>query len=402
MLRRFLHLALGLALLVANAPAASAAAPVTPAAALERVLTAPSQDPAWYSPELLAQVTTAQMDGIVASVRKQLGTFVKLTGDGADGNYVAVFTGGTIPCWIKVDANGLISGIFFKAPQPTAASLDDALARFAPLHGTLSYVVIQNGTERAARGQDKPLGVGSTFKLAVLTALVKQIDAGKRHWSDVVRVRDGWKSLPSGFLQTWPDGSHVTLETLASLMISISDNSATDLLIHTLGRAAIEPYAGANVPLLTTHDMFALKTKGAAAARAAWRSGDAKARRRLIAVLDGAHLSADALDLQPADDDIDWQFTNRQLCALMAGVRRLPLFGINPGIATPSDWKSVAYKGGSDAGIISMTTWLVAKSGKEYCVSASLNDASAAVDENAFSLAYAAVIGRLRDEAAKP
>lgn len=401
MLRRFLHLALGLALLAANAPAASATT-ITPAAALERVLTAPAEDPAWFSPALLAQVPASRMTEIVASIGKQLGTFERVTGDGAGGNYVAVYSGGTIACVISLDAAGIVDGIFFKVPQPTTASLGDALARFGSLHGTLGYVVTENGTERAAHGQDEALGVGSTFKLAVLTALVKQIAAGKRRWSDVVQVRDGWKSLPSGFLQTWPDGSHVTLETLASLMISISDNSATDLLIHTLGRAAIEPYAGANVPLLTTHDMFALKTKGAAAARKAWRSGDARARRRMIAVLDGAHLSADALDLQPADDDIDWQFTNRQLCALMAGVRHLPLFEINPGVATPSDWKSVAYKGGSDAGIISMTTWLVAKSGKQFCVSVTLDDATAAVDENAFSLDYLAVIDRLRDEAAKP
>jgi len=401
MLRRFLHLALGLALLVANVPSVSAAT-ITPAAALERVLTAPAQDTAWYSAEMRAAAPPAQIDAVVGSVRKQLGTFVKLTGDGTGGNYVAVYTGGTMPCWISLNAGGIIDGLFFKAPQPTVGSLDAALARFAPLHGTLSYVVTEDGTERAARGQDKPLGVGSTFKLAVLTALVKQIDAGKRHWSDVVRVRDGWKSLPSGFLQTWPDGSHVTLETLASLMISISDNTATDILIHTLGRAVIEPYAGANVPLLTTHDMFALKTKGAAAARAAWRAGDAPVRRKMIAALDGAHLSADALDLRPADDDIDWQFTNRQLCALMAGVRHLPLFVINPGVATASDWKSVAYKGGSDAGIISMTTWLVAKSGEQFCVSVTLNDATAAVDENAFSIDYLAVIDRLRDEAAKP
>ncbi|MFL9455456.1 serine hydrolase [Tolypothrix bouteillei VB521301_2] len=48
-------------------------------------------------------------------------------------------------------------------------------------------------------------------------------------WKDVVQLQPSEKSLPSGMLHTWPDGSYLTVQTLASLMISLSDNTATDI-----------------------------------------------------------------------------------------------------------------------------------------------------------------------------
>ena len=48
-------------------------------------------------------------------------------------------------------------------------------------------------------------------------------------------------SLPSGITQSWPAGSPVTLQTLATLMISISDNTATDTLV-TLERRKLDAF----------------------------------------------------------------------------------------------------------------------------------------------------------------
>ena len=84
--------------------------------------------------------------------------------------------------------------------------------------------------------------MGSTFKLATLTALRRDIEKKKRAWTDVVTLRPEVRSLPSGILRDWPDGSPLTLYALAALMISKSDNTATDALIGLLGRDAIEPF----------------------------------------------------------------------------------------------------------------------------------------------------------------
>ncbi len=63
----------------------------------------------------------------------------------------------------------------------------------------------------------------------MLDALRSSIDSGDHAWDEVVTLAAGRKSLGSGILQTWPDGSPLTLHTLATLMISRSDNTARTL-----------------------------------------------------------------------------------------------------------------------------------------------------------------------------
>jgi hypothetical protein len=116
----------------------------------------------------------------------------------------------------------------------------------------------------------------------------------------------------------------------------------------------------------------------------------------VLAQIDKLPLPAlSALNTDPALSDIEWHFSSRQLCALMQGVHDLPLMSVNPGVATPSQWKRVAYKGGSDFGVISMTTWLQAKNGKTYCASATWNTHAAPADETKFETIYALLLASL-------
>ena len=48
------------------------------------------------------------------------------------------------------------------------------------------------------------------------------------------------RSLPSGITQDWAPGTPASLEQLATLMISISDNTATDALMGLIGRERLE------------------------------------------------------------------------------------------------------------------------------------------------------------------
>src|SRR5215472_9459217 len=118
---------------------------------------------------------------------------------------------------------------------------------------------MSDGSQRGAIEADTALAVGSTFKLAALATLRSDVDKKKRSWKDVVELRPEAKSLPSGVLQDWPDHAPLTLYTLAALMISQSDNTATDALIGLLGREKVEAFASRNKPYLTTREMFVLK-----------------------------------------------------------------------------------------------------------------------------------------------
>lgn len=242
---------------------------------------------------------------------------------------------------------------------------------------------------------DRPLAVGSAFKLYVLKALQEKIAEGKAAWSDVIPLRDEWKSLPSGILQGWPAGSPVTLSTLASLMISQSDNTATDHLLHWLGRGAVEAAAPDHgFPLLSTGEMFRLKYGSGAEKRAAYAGADAGRRGSMLADL----ASLDLRSLKPttdpvAVDRIEWFFTTRELCRVVGELRSQPLLRINPGLVSRDEWSLAAFKGGSEPGVLNYTHLLrKTPSDPAYAVSATVNDPSTGVDAPGFTAAVLRLI----------
>ena len=101
----------------------------------------------------------------------------------------------------------------------------------------------------------------------MLAELARQVDAKIVKLDQMVEVREELQSFPSGVTQLKPAGAKVSVDELATKMISISDNTATDLLIDLLGRENIE--AGLercrnscpmrNQPFLTTREMFLIK-----------------------------------------------------------------------------------------------------------------------------------------------
>lgn len=120
------------------------------------------------------------------------------------------------------------------------------------------------------RSATPPAGVGplgSMFKLYVLGAVAKQVAAGGLRWDDPLRITSDVKSLLSGDLQNRPDDSTVTVREAAVQIISISDNTASDLLAHRVGRSAVEiaqtelgsTHSGLYGPFLRTRKLFALK-----------------------------------------------------------------------------------------------------------------------------------------------
>jgi hypothetical protein len=125
-----------------------------------------------------------------------------------------------------------------------------------------------------------------------------------------------------------------------------------------------------------------------------YRAGD----RGVLAELADAPLpEAGLFGNDPVEQDVEWFFTPKELCGLMKQVADLPLMSVNPGVADPSQWQRIAYKGGSEPGVLNLTTWLEAD-GKTYCVSATWNNPDAALEEIQFFTLYGGVIEGLRSK----
>jgi beta-lactamase class A len=369
--------------------------PPTPKAALERLFTERPAKAEWFAPAFLQQVPLAQVEAILQQLLTSLGRYEGVEPDGP--NFRVNFERGVVPTQISLDTEGRIQGLFFRPAQPKVALTPAQLREeFRKLPGQVSVLVLEGNRERLNLEADRVLAVGSSFKLAVLEALRQQIEAGRRRWGDSVPLRPEWKSLPSGTLQNLPDGTPLSLEQYATQMISISDNTATDALINIVGRAEVEKIAPRNRPFLTTREAFVLKNPQNREWLERYRANPA-GRAALLPQLARLPLpDASVFAGGPVAIDVEWFFSTRELCALMSRVQSLPLMSLNPGLANPADWQRVAYKGGSEPGVLNLTTWLTARDGKQYCVSATWNNPQARLDENQFFLLYTSLLNSLK------
>ena len=367
---------------------------MTPERALTRLFTSAEVSEDTFTPEFTQKVPIAKLRELVASLKAQLGVFqgVEATRDGLE----VAFARGKLSAAVRLDEQGRFGGLKLQAVARKVASMEDALEAYRAL-GERVGVLVTDGAGASLGGvePDAPLAVGSTFKLALLAALRDQIDAKRRSWRDVVELREADRSLPSGLLQEWPAGAPLTLYALAALMVSRSDNTATDALIDLVGRAAAEAHAPRNRPYLTTRELFTLKAPGNEAILASYREGGEGAKRAILTGLRALPLPrAEAYPTAPTALDVEWFFSPKELCALMARVRDLPFMGINPGVADRAEWDRVAYKGGSEPGVLSMVTWLE-KGPKRYCVASIWNGPKPA-DEIAFTFASQGLFHYLR------
>ena len=293
---------------------------------------------------------------------------------------------------VHVDPVGLIDGITMEPVVPQTGDLgavEDAVRAVGADVSLLAADADPDVADPAAQcspvyasGADELMPLGSIFKLYILGALADAVVDGDIAWDDELTITDDVKSLPSGELQNRPAGSTVTVREAADKMISISDNTAADLLLHRLGRDRVEAsvramgdrHAAALTPFPTTREAFIIGWGSDPSLRQRWRdaAGDVDARRAILDEADSRPLdSVDTAHLMrtPSDpDDIGWRASAQDVCRAHVALQRTaaenaaaaPVHDIlaeNPGVPVQG-WPYVAYKGGSLPGRLA-GSWLV-------------------------------------------
>ena len=82
---------------------------------------------------------------------------------------------------------------------------------------------------------DKKVLSASMIKLLILAELMKKNSENKFSLSDTIMIENSMKTGGDGVLKELNSGHHFTLKELATLMIIVSDNQATNILIDFLG-----------------------------------------------------------------------------------------------------------------------------------------------------------------------
>ncbi len=122
------------------------------------------------------------------------------------------------------------------APRIGALGLDAAIkAEIAAVKGNV-WIYAKNldtGTTYNLRGEER-VRTASTIKVPVLVALYQEIADGKARWDQEVVVTKEKKVPGSGVLTEFADGTRITLRDAANLMIVVSDNTATNLVLDVV------------------------------------------------------------------------------------------------------------------------------------------------------------------------
>jgi beta-lactamase class A len=386
-----------------------------------------------FHPKFLTEIPADQAAQVFGQLGAQLHdlTITKAEGD-AERVLAHISTAaGKLVIALQLDhASQQIAGLVFRpdaeaGPKPTSWDEAQKMVSAAAPHAQLLVAALDKGSCKSLHevAPKDELAIGSTTKLYILLALVDRIAAGKARWEDELAVRDDWKSLPSGTTQGDPAGTKLSLKTFAERMISISDNTATDHLLYTVGRTSVEAAVRAtkhakpalNVPFLSTRELFLLKLStppDEVAKYIAWP--EAKRRTYLDKTLAGVKPTLDGVaDWKGARhiDKLEWFASANDLCRAMGTLwtraqnpKLAPLLDVmakNPGV--PIDTKAfpyVGFKGGSEPGVINLTFLLRRADDKWFVVTLGLNsDADGTIDEaKAIGIAAGAIelLGRER------
>ncbi len=129
-----------------------------------------------------------------------------------------------------------------RPPKPVAYVRADTAALHRRLdslsdahHGVVGYAVVNLETgERISRRGDEPFPTASLIKVPIAVALMEQVSLGQISLDDRITVLRIEKVPGAGLLQHLHDGAEITIRDAAWLMLTISDNTATNLLLSRL------------------------------------------------------------------------------------------------------------------------------------------------------------------------
>ena len=130
---------------------------------------------------------------------------------------------------------------FLLAGMLHAAGLDAGIeARVRKFPGTVSIYAknLDSGAVYTLRGDD-PVRTASTIKLALMAESFAAVSEGRAKWTETMVLRESDKVAGSGVLHELSDGVWLPLRDLVNLMIVVSDNTATNLLIDRFTADAV-------------------------------------------------------------------------------------------------------------------------------------------------------------------
>jgi beta-lactamase class A len=161
----------------------------------------------------------------------------------------------------------LLAGFLAVAPlgarsaEPTSleVKLRRMINRFG---GTVSLYArnLDSGSEVGIE-PDRRVRTASTIKLPIACALAAEVEARRARWDERLVIRAQDKVSGSGVLADFSDGETISLRDAQTLMIIVSDNTATNLILDRIGADAVNNFMN-SLGLTDTRSMRKIRGDG--------------------------------------------------------------------------------------------------------------------------------------------
>lgn len=134
----------------------------------------------------------------------------------------------------------LICAVGAVCAQPAAAPLQRLESNIRRITQSVNatwgiYIKCLETGEEIAINADQPMDTMSVIKIPLMAEAFRQIEAGKFALTDRIALTDAAKQPGTGIIRSLDAGVQLTVKDLLTLMIVVSDNTATDLLYDKVG-----------------------------------------------------------------------------------------------------------------------------------------------------------------------
>jgi len=108
---------------------------------------------------------------------------------------------------------------------------------------------------------DRRVRTASTIKLPIACALAAEVEARRARWDERLVIRAQDKVSGSGVLADFSEGETISLRDAQTLMIIVSDNTATNLILDRIGADAVNDFMN-SLGLTQTRSMRKIRGDG--------------------------------------------------------------------------------------------------------------------------------------------
>lgn len=146
---------------------------------------------------------------------------------------------------VRLPYNLLFSLSLAAVPMMSHAQTADAVTSavqtiVAQHHGNVAVYAHQLNTGKTVTlDADKPVQTASTIKLAMLWTAMREIGLGHAAWDETITLKPGEAVGGSGVLHFFDAPLTLSLKDVATMMVIVSDNTATNLMIDRFTTKAV-------------------------------------------------------------------------------------------------------------------------------------------------------------------